>query len=287
MVASMAIALLLVRSPVGGAFGLFGFLLPFDTVLVLAQLGRIHIHITWIVGAAAGIIFLLLAKLGNRLTTPPQAAVWMGLLIFWAVLSYFWALNAENAVFRLPVLALLLFLYFAAASIRPTEKEMATIIWLVILGGFLGAAISLYGFSRGEWWTSPLATRLPSQLSGRETLATSDRMTDPNILGASLILPLSLAVCTLLSSRTWPRRLLLFGLVGVIGASILATMSRGAIAAVATVFTVLLWRSGARRRVLLPLVIMCGIVLSMPDITKRLMQSDRGAGRFDIWHVGL
>jgi O-antigen ligase len=80
---------------------------------------------------------------------------------------------------------------------------------------------------------------------------------------------------------------LLFGLVGVIGASILATMSRGAIAAVATVFIVLLWRFGAKRRVLLPLVIMGGIVMSMPDISKRFMQSDRGAGRFDIWHVGL
>src|SRR5215831_15116719 len=72
--ASMAIALLLVRSPVGGALGLFGFLLPFDTVLVLAQVGRIHIHITWIVGAAAGVILLLIARLGSRLTTPPRAA---------------------------------------------------------------------------------------------------------------------------------------------------------------------------------------------------------------------
>jgi O-antigen ligase len=280
MVASMAIALLLVRSPVGAALGLFGFLLPFDTVLVLAQVGRIHIHITWIVGAAAGVILLLIARLGNRLTTPPQAAVWMGLFIFWAVLSYFWALNNEIAVFRLPVLALLLFLYFAAASIRPTKKEMATIIWLVILGGILGAAISLYGFSRGE---------LPHQLSGRETLATSDRMTNPNTLGASLILPLSLAVGTLLSSRTWPRRLLLFGLVGVIGVSILATMSRGSMAAVAAVFIVLLWRSGARRRVLLPLVLMGSIGMSMPAVQKRLMltQVDRGAGRFDIWQVGL
>jgi O-antigen ligase len=284
IVASMAIALLLVRSPVGAALGLFGFLLPFDTVLVLAQVGRIHIHITWIVGAAAGVILLLIARLGNRLTTPPQTAVWMGLLIFWAVLSYFWALNTEIAVFRLPVLALLLFLYFAAASIRPTEKEMATIIWLVILGGFLGAVISLYGFSRGEWWTSPLATHTP-----RQTLATTDRMTDPNILGASLILPLSLAVGKLLSSRTRPRRLLLLALVGAIGASILATMSRGAIAAVATVFAVILWRSGARRRLLLPLVIMGAIVMSMPAIPKRLMltQIDRGAGRFDIWQVGL
>jgi O-antigen ligase len=285
----MAIALLLVRSPVGGALGLFGFLLPFDAVLVLGQVGRLQIHITWIAGAAAGVILLLIAKLGNRLTTPPQAAGWLGLFIFWAVLSYFWALNAENAVFRLPILALLLFLYFTASSICPTEKEMATIIWLVIIGGFLAAAVSLYGFSRGDWWTSPLAGHTPRQLSGRETLAIGDRMTDPNVLGASLILPLSLAVCTWLSSRTWRRRLLLFGLTGVIGASILATMSRGAIAAVAIVFAVLIWRSGARRRVLLPLVIMGGIVMSMPDLPKRLMQtqSDRGAGRFDIWHVGL
>jgi O-antigen ligase len=287
IVASIAIALLLVRSPVGGALGLFGFLLPFDTVLVLAQVGRLQIHITWIVGAAAGVILLLIAKLANRLTMPPQAAVWLGLLIFWAVLSYFWALNAEKAVFRLPVLAVLLFLYFAASSIRPTEKEMATIIWLVIVGGFLAAAIGIYGFSRGDWFTSSLAGHTSRQLSGRETLAIGGRMTDPNVLGASLILPLSLAVCTWLSSRTWPRRLLLFGLIGVISASILATMSRGALVAVATVFTVLICRSGARRRVLLPLVMMGGIVMSMPDIPKRLMQSDRGAGRFDIWQVGL
>src|SRR5215469_17495193 len=87
IVASMAIALLLIRSPVGGALGLFGFPLPFDAVLVLAQVGRLHIHVTWIVGVAAGVILLLIAKLANRLTTPPQAAVWIILLAFWALLS--------------------------------------------------------------------------------------------------------------------------------------------------------------------------------------------------------
>jgi O-antigen ligase len=52
---------------------------------------------------------------------------------------------------------------------------------------------------------------------------------------------------------------------------------------------VLLWRSGARRRVVLPLMIIAGIAMSMPAIWDRLMltQIDRGAGRFDIWQVGL
>jgi O-antigen ligase len=268
---------------------MYAFLLPFDSILIPGQIGRIHLHLTWFAGAAAAVILLTAGLLGKRFVRPPRAALWLSLIIFWAAMSSLWAINADSAVFRLPLLALLLLLYLLAVSIRVSEKELATIAWLAVLGACLAAAITLYAFSRGEWWVPPEAQQV-RHLSGRVTLSAGDRVTDPNILGATLILPLSLAIGQLLSSRTWGKRLLLMGLLAVIGVSICATMSRGTLVATVVIFTVYLWRSRARWRVLLPIAVLGMLVLAMPQVFFLRLAgafADRGAGRVDVWEVGL
>ena len=286
-VLAVAVALLVVRWPVATSLGIYAFLLPFDSVLIPGQVGRIHLHLTWLVGAAAGGILLTIGLVGRGFVRPPRAALWLSLIVFWAGMSSLWAINAESAVFRLPLIGLLLLLYLAAVSIGASEKELATVAWLVILGGCVAAAVSLYGYSHEQWWIAP---RVYGQLSGRETLAVGERVTNPNTLGATLILPLSLAVGLLLSSRAWLRRLFLMGLVAVISASVCATMSRGTLVATAVVFLVYLWQCRARRRVLVPITFLGVILLAAPQVFfLRLWEAfaDRGSGRLDVWEVGL
>jgi O-antigen ligase len=274
---------LVARWPVGLSLGTYAFLLPFDAVLIVGQVGQIHLHLTWFVGAAAGAVLLTLGLVGRGFVRPPRFALWLSLFVFFAGMSSIWAINAHNAVFRLPVIGLLLFLYLAAVSIRTNENELAIVAWLAILGGCVAGALSLYGFLHAE------GGALVQDLSGRETLATDERVTDPNTLGATLILPLSLAVGLLLSSRTWPRRTLLGGVVALISIGIYATMSRGALVATAVVFAIYLGRSRARRQVLVCIAILGAVLLVMPHaFFLRLNDAltDRGAGRLDIWYVG-
>jgi O-antigen ligase len=283
------VVLLLVRRPVSASLGLFAFLLPFDSILIPGQIGQIHIHLTWLAGATAIAVLLTTGVLARRFGRPPRAAIWWSLAVFWAGISSLWAVDPDAALFRVPLLALLLLLYLIVASIRTTEKELQTVVWLAVSGGAAAAAVSLYAFARGEWWALA-AFQHARLLYGRETLSAGDKVTDPNILGATLILPLSLAIGQLLSSRTRARSLLLMGLVAVIGASMCATMSRGTFVAMVAVFVVYLWRARAKWRLLICIPLVSILVLIMPRAFFGRLDAvlvDRGAGRFDIWQVGL
>lgn len=284
-VSALAILLLVARWPVGASLGMYAFLLPFDSVLISGQMGGIHLHLTWLVGAAAGAILLTIGLVGRGFVHPPRPALWLSMIGFWAAMSCLWAINTGAAIFRLPLIGLLLLLYLAAVSVRASEKELAMVVWLAILGGCAAAGVSLYGYSQGEMWGATYG-----QAFGRGTLSVGERVTNPNTLGATLILPLSLAVGLLLSSRSRFRWLLLTGSIALIGASIYATMSRGTLVAIAVVFLVYIWQTQPPRRVLASITVLGVIILAMPQFFhSRLGESlaDRGAGRLDIWVVGL
>ena len=281
----MAVLLLVIRWPVGASLGMYAFLLPFDSVLISGQMGGIHLHLTWFLGAAAAAVLLAIGLVGRGFVCPPRAALWLSMIVFWAAMTCLWAINTGVAIFRLPLVGLLLLLYLTAVSIRASEKELAMVVWLAILGGCFAAAVSLYGYSHGEWWGTTYG-----QAFGRGTLSVGERVTNPNTLGATLVLPLSLAVGLLLSSRSRFRWLLLTGLIALIGASIYATMSRGTLVAIAVVFLVYVRRIRPPWPVLVSITILGVILMTMPQFFfSRLGETfaDGGAGRLDIWVVGL
>ena len=281
----LAVLLVVARWPVGASLGMYAFLLPFDSVLISGQTGGIHLHLTWFVGAAAGAILLTIGLVGRGFVCPPRPALWLSLIGFWAAMSCMWAINTGVAVFRLPLIGLLLLLYLTAVSIRASQSELAIVVWLAILGGCVAAGVSLYSYSQGEMWVATYG-----QTFGRATLSVGDRVTNPNTLGATLILPLSLAIGLLLSSRSRFRLLLLTGSIALIGASIYTTISRGTLVAIAVVVLVYIWQSRPSWRVLASVTVLGVIVLAMPQVfLSRLGEAftDRGAGRLDIWVVGL
>ena len=94
----------------------------------------------------------------------------------------------------------------------------------------------------------------------RATLMLRGEVTDPNILAASLILPLSLAFGVFLDGRSWLGRLLSVGAIALLSSCIFLTMSRGAIVAICVLFVIYVWRSRASWRVLAPLTMMAAVI---------------------------
>jgi O-antigen ligase len=284
---ALAAAVFAAWRPVEASLGAYAFLVPFDAVLIGGQTGRFHLHATWFVAIAACGILSTIGLLGRGFVRPPQAALWLSLFVFWAALSSAWAIRSEIAPFRLPELLLLLLLYLVAVSSRVTEKELDTIVWLAVLGASVAASISLYQFSRGQYFIPPDA---PQIQTGRAALSAGALATEPNALGATLILPFSLAAGILLSSRTWLSRLVMIGCVALIGTCIYASMSRGAVMAIGVVVLIYLWRSRANPRVWVLFLLMGGSMAVMPGLFVSRFQdiiADRGAGRMDIWENGL
>ena len=293
LILALAVALLLARWPVAAPLGLYACLLPFDAVLDIGQAGSLHIHLTWAIAAAVAGILLVRGLLRRSFVRPPSAALWPSLIVFWGLMSALWAINTERAVFRVPVIALLLVLYLAAACVSVSEKELEQMGWLAMLGGCLAAAISLYQLFHGISYASShpnLGMEYVHELSGRGTLVVGDRQTNPNDLAATLILPLSLALGFLSSARTWVRYFFIMGVCAVIAAAIYKTGSRGGLLGTAVVLLVFLWRSPVNRRLTMPVAAVGTILLVAPQIFFSRFSSalaDRGSGRLDIWQVGL
>jgi O-antigen ligase len=280
----LLVALLVTVRPVGAALGIYALLLPFDSVMIPAEVGGIHLHFTWFVGAAAACILFGYGALRLQFTAPPRSFLWLALLVAWASISPLWAINLSDAAYRQPVLVLLLIIYLAAVAIHVDKKDVDTIASLAVLGGCIAAGISLYRLYTGQWYTR--ANAHAYELAGRGSLWG----TDPNHVGASLILPLCLAVGYMLTVRTGFKRFLSLGAVLLITAGICSTMSRGALLASLVAVLVIIWRSGAGRRALWIISALGSIALLMPTFFfSRIGDTvkDQGAGRLYIWGVGL
>jgi O-antigen ligase len=291
-----AATLLAICRPVEASLGMCAFLLPFDSVLIMGEIEGIHIHVLWLAAAAACAMLLLTGLTNRGFIRPPRPALWWALFVLWAVLTSAWASSFETARFRWPVMALMLVLYVVAVSFDATEQELARVALLAILGGCVVSSIALYDYLQGRYYVfKTVEEALASPLvEPRASLMLGGEATNPNTLAASLVLPLSLALGVLLSSRNWFSRLLSATATALIGACIFATLSRGAMVAVCVVFTIYIWRSRANWRVLLcliiPIAVVCVTLATKPEaITARfeVTLEDRGAGRLDVWNGAI
>jgi O-antigen ligase len=159
-----------------------------------------------------------------------------------------------------------------------TAKEFSWIVLLTILGGLGASAYSGYMFLRS------------GGAIGRASLTEGSSLSDPNFFAAALLLPLSLSFGGVLSSRTWPRRTLFLTGTGVIAFAVFLTMSRGALAAVAAITFIFLFRLRFNWRLLLPAAAVGAALLFMPQLFFERIQeasSSRISGRQDIWLVGI
>jgi len=265
--------------PVEASLGLFAFLVPFDTVAAIVQGGSgPGTTLNWYVGAISGLMLLVTGLRRRCLGRPPRAALWWTLLVLWASLTTLWAVDTNAAFQKIPSVVSLLLLYLAATSFRITRRELALVNHLAMLGGTSAAIYTIVEFWNGVGW------------GARASLFLGERATDPNMLAASLILPMALAIQGFLSSRTRLGRAIMGGSFVVMGLSLFLVMSRGGLIAAFVMIFVFLYRTRIDRRTIAILGIFALLIFAAPDLLfVRIGQAleSRAQGRFDIWRAGL
>lgn len=198
---------------------------PFNTLS--SMLGALMI--------AAGLAHVILYRKG-RIPSIPVAA-WL-LFLAWAMVTAFWAIEVDDATRTIMVAVPLLLLMVVVALLDIDEEDFDVLRLALIAGSALVGMYAAYLLLSGR--------ALPSHgVSERFSVASNPDATNPNILAASLLLPLSLAVHMMVvggtrwfKDRTWR-------LIGVWGAiftviAIILTSSRGGMMASIAVFVICL-----------------------------------------------
>ena len=275
--AALVFCALLVRWPVEVALGTFALLLPFDSVSAIGgQAGGAAL--TRYVGGFAGFVLLVVALMSKRLSLPCRAALWWSLFVLWGVATMGWAANSQFALERLPTAISLWLLYLVATAFRINEREMRVVLVATVIGGCVAAVMSAHEFYSGTFYLQ----------STRSSLMFGNRDTDPNQFGASLLLPLSLAIGAVVQGRNRMVRVYAAVAITMLSLALLLSMSRGALVAAVTVIIVYIARLGLNRRIVLAMVLAAALLLLMPQsFFSRLGLSDRGAGRIDIWIASI
>jgi O-antigen ligase len=280
LVAMVAFVPVLVRWPVVSTFGLYAFIIPFESVTALSRTGGATLP--RLLGLLAAVVLLTAGLVERRFSRPPLASLWWGLLMVWAILSVAWAIDPDHALQRLNTPISLFLLYLIAVSVKPSRKELYYVCLLVVAGG-VAAAVAGYLFG----------VELGPRGIHRGRLVVGDQASNPNSLGAVLILPLALAAAGVVGSRNLMQKLLSIGAVCVIGAGVFITMSRGALLSIAVTMLVFVYRSKVRWQSLVAVAMLLAMAVALPQAYferagKVFTGEDAtGAGRTRIWKEGI
>jgi O-antigen ligase len=266
--------------PIQTALGLFAFLVPFDEVSTLASSGP-GTTLTYYVGAAAALIIFFAALLNQRIELPPRPAVWWTALILWGSITSVWAIVPALCWQRLPTATALLLLYLIAISVRLKKDELSWVAYATILGGVAAAIYATLEFYHGTMYADS-ETRAALVIAGREA--------DPNQFAAALLGPCALAIGGVLYSKNRTTITLNLLAAATMAFAALLTMSRGGLVGLLVILTYYAYKRGIGWRIMLPALILVLLFALMPGVFfSRLSrsESDRGAGRLDVWQVGL
>jgi O-antigen ligase len=269
------------RWPITVAFGAYAFVLPFDSVAVVAGSGGATI--TKLTGIVAAGVLLAAGVVQQRMVRPPLAALWVGLLFLWALVTFAWAVNPALAQARLTTAVSLAAMYVAAVSFRVSENELRTVCVLTMLGGVLAATA---GVVLGFEADTPRAVR-------GTMMAVGGQEANPNGVAQSLLLPLAMAAGLFLASRRMRGKVIALGGIAAIGGGIFLTMSRASLAAVAMMMCILLYRFRVRWQVLAIVGVLGALLPLLPDLFFDRVGSlftgadITGSGRTEIWAVSI
>ena len=268
-----------VLSPMA-AFGAYAFLVPFESVTLVADTGGATI--TKLVGIAAAGALLANAIVRRRFVRPPPVALAVAALFVWVLASFAWAVDLERSQSQLVTAISLVAMYVAAISFQASETQLRRVCVLTAIGGVLAAAaIVMFGFEADAAGVA------------RGTLSLGEREANANAAAQSLLLPLTLAVAALVSTRSALVRLAGIGGIAIIASGIFLTVSRSSLAAIALMFCLLLYRFRVRWQVLVAVGILGLLVPLMPGVFFDRIgnvfsgEDATGSGRTLIWGVGL
>ena len=252
-------------------------LVPFDNLLALPAFGTL----TRLLAIACGGSIVLWLIRTRRFIPPDRALVFWIALTAWAAASLGWAIDPNDSYAHLFTTLQLLELY-AAISFVPIERRTLRVVLIaIVFSGAFAASYGVYVFRHGIDVNAG---------NGRLWLQNDNSIVDPNQFAAALLLPCALALAGFLRAKSWTLWLGSSAALVVMGLGIAVSGSRGAVLALAAVllYLVLRLRTGLLAAGVAVGALSCALTFSS-DLVQRfsIAASTDGAGRLDIWRVGL
>jgi O-antigen ligase len=203
------------------------------------------------------------------------AKAWFVALI-WMVASVLWASDQSMALAKVEQIGLAMLVMQLTALVRASRIDLRVIVAATVVSSSAIAAYALI--------FHPVEARLGAE---RVVLKTSIGRADPNDLAAGLILAFALCISAATSNERLHWRILGAALALLLFAAILATGSRGGL--LASLLAVVWIALRARRRLVASLCVAAaaGVSILQGDVWQRFIGDETGAGRSDIWKVGV
>jgi O-antigen ligase len=248
-------------------------LIPIEEAVVIGPFGTLSRYME--------ILFILvygLPRIGRLAISAMPAAGWG--YVVWATMSLAWAINPEGTLEALPVLWLLFAMaIIVAAAVVDRPTIVRPILWVYSISATVTAVIGILDYLRG-------------------TLVAPDRIAaiqgqDPAHYAALLLPAMVFSLFELMNGRM----MLLAGSIALLSTlGIIVSGTRGAWVAAGVVAALYLFpRLGPGRRILavLLLLVLGAVSVQVPGVSALIADradtaiSSGGAGRTDIWIVGL
>jgi O-antigen ligase len=268
------------RSPLIFPLCAYILVLPFDSLSSLGSGGTLA-KILGVLTAAA--IFIKVLRRGESVAPPVAVALWIALLI-WMGVTMFWALGLHDGIVGFQMYASLIMLFVLLAIVRVEPAEFSAIMGAVVVAGVISASYVAYLYHSGQSLVTANAG------VSRVIIAVGDSSIDPNALAAALILPTAIAIYWLFNSGRIALSISMVPVLAVLMLGFAASGSRGGLVELGIVFCYLVVRSRHRLWLLSLMFLAAATTLAAnPGLPARFAQAqeDGGAGRRDIWHVGL
>jgi O-antigen ligase len=261
---------LALKRPLLFPFGLYLMMVPFDGVIGTTK-------VTMIVAGITGGALVFNMLLARRVLAPPKSWTGWALYTLLASLTALWTIDSNSTIAAIVTL-LQLFVFFTILAVYPAEREDVRIVGgMIVASGTFISTIGLIGYAQGF---RTQEERLSVTLNGL--------LIDPNHIAAALLLPIALAVGTLVETRNLWLRLGSAGATMIMVTALFLTGSRGGLIALAVMLLYLAWKTRYRLQIL-ALMGLAGVAsLLQPTVWDRFADKGLGAGsgRLFIWNAG-
>jgi O-antigen ligase len=256
------------KRPLIFPFGLYIMLVPLDGILGATT------TITRAMAVVTGGALLFHMILTRRVLAPPKSWFVWAVYVLLASLTALWSIDPDATALTLTQL-LQLFAFFTVIATFPAERRDVRLVGaMVVASGVLVAGWGLISYFQG------FRTQ-----EDRLTIPFNGLLIDPNHIAAAIILPIALAVGTLISTRDMRLRLASFVSMIVLVAATFLTGSRGGFIALVVMLLYIAWRTRYRFQIL-ALMAVGGIAsLLQPTVWDRFADKGLvgGSGRLFIW----
>ena len=255
-------------------FGLYVLLLPFDSVLAVVSSTE-GATLTKFLGMLTILVLSLKGLFEKKFKKPGTTSILWSLFILYSFITFWWAIEPQKVMSRLPTAIGLFLLYLVVANIYIRRNEFETIKWCILVGGLATSILTIYAY----------------KASGiRETISFGNRSAEANYSAYSLLFSISISIGTMMKQKSRVRKLLFGVVVFFIVFAVLVTGSRGGMLGVATIIIVYILYSKQKITIgTIAIVLGIAVIPFIPDFFferwGKAVETG-GAGRLDIWYVG-